>query len=193
MENDVEAPPEHKLCGYVNVVLSIDGDSNLLPLNSLCRIAGDPQNIHFVSQDDVVLTPIGKPGPPNSRTTPCAGSASKRRWSRFGMVHGSISVVHQIRALVRHKCVRILARVVKIAVRESEIDGECREARAVVLVDVYLPIALWSGWQFPKSASTAAALFKHLRFVVKLLVQFSKCPVLFVMLLYFDLSFPLLN
>ncbi|CAA3006562.1 F-box protein At3g54460 isoform X2 [Olea europaea var. sylvestris] len=162
MENDVEAPPEHKLCGYVNVVLSIDGDSNLLPLNSLCRIAGDPQNIHFVSQDDVVLTPIGKPGPPNSRTTPCAGSASKRRWSRFGMVHGSISVVHQIRALVRHKCVRILARVVKIAVRESEIDGECREARAVVLVDVYLPIALWSGWQFPKSASTAAALFKHL-------------------------------
>ncbi|RVW27557.1 F-box protein [Vitis vinifera] len=33
---------------------------------------------------------------------------------------------------------------------------------AVVLVDVYLPIELWSGWQFPRSASTAGALFRHL-------------------------------
>ncbi|KAK4414546.1 F-box protein [Sesamum alatum] len=44
----------------------------------------------------------------------------------------------------------------------TEVECGSREVRAVVLVDVYLPIALWSGWQFPRSSSIAAALFKHL-------------------------------
>lgn len=79
------------------------------------------------------------------------------------MVHGSISVVHQLHVLVAHNCLRILARIVHVSPRESEGEGGSREIRAVVLVDVYLPVDLWSGWQFPKSSSIAAALSKHLR------------------------------
>ena len=53
-------------------------------------------------------------------------------------------------------------------------DGVPVEARAVVLVDVYLPVAAWSGWQFPRSrASAAAAVFKHLRWVSAFLCIFS--------------------
>lgn len=75
----------------------------------------------------------------------------------IGMVNGSMSVVNQLHALVANKCLKIECRVVKADKRESG------EERAVVLVDVYMPVALWSGWQFPKSQATAAALFKHLR------------------------------
>jgi hypothetical protein len=77
------------------------------------------------------------------------------------MVNGSVSVVHQIRALVMHKCVKILARVLHVA----ESEGEVVEVRVVVLVDVYLPVSVWSGGQFPKSGPIAGSLFRHLRFV----------------------------
>lgn len=77
------------------------------------------------------------------------------------MVHGSLSVVRQLQVLLVNKCLSIAARVIGVSVRWDE-------ARAVVLVDVYLPIALWSGWQFPKSGPTAAAFLKHLRFVLLL-------------------------
>jgi hypothetical protein len=60
--------------------------------------------------------------------------------------------------------VEVEGRVLRVVVREE--DGETVEARAVVLFDVYLPVAAWSGWQFPRSrASAAAAVFKHLRSV----------------------------
>jgi len=80
--------------------------------------------------------------------------------SKIGLVHGSVSVIHQLLALVNNKCLKIISRVVRISRQK-----ESGDVRVVVLVDVYLPIALWSGWQFPKSRSTAAALFRHLRFV----------------------------
>lgn len=158
MENDVEPPADYKLCGFLCPVLRVPGDASI-PLNSICRVAGEPPNVYFVAQNDARLSPIGKSGASDSKATPSV----KKRWSRIGMVHGSISVVHQLHALVAHKCLRIVARIVNISPRESEVEGGSREIRAVVLVDVYLPMALWSGWQFPRSSSTAAALFKHLR------------------------------
>lgn len=86
-----------------------------------------------------------------------SGSLRRKRMTKIGMVNGSVSVIHQLHALVSKKCLKIDARVVLVEL------GDCGEARAVVLVDVYLPIALWSGWQFPKYGSTAGALFRHLR------------------------------
>lgn len=74
------------------------------------------------------------------------------------LVNGSMSVVHQLHALVSNRCLKIKARVLGVSVRE-----EAAEARAVVLVDVYLPIALWSGWQFPRQRAPAASFFKHVR------------------------------
>jgi hypothetical protein len=44
------------------------------------------------------------------------------------------------------------------------VEVEAR-VRVVVLVDVYLPVQVWSGWQFPKSGSVAGAVFRHLRLV----------------------------
>lgn len=69
--------------------------------------------------------------------------------------------MRQLRALVAHRCVEVEGRVLRVVTRSGEGDGEV-EARAVVLVDVYLPVAAWSGWQFPRSrAAAAAAVFKH--------------------------------
>lgn len=71
-------------------------------------------------------------------------------------MQGSLSVVHQIHALVMHKCLKAEGRVLRV-------DRDCGDGvRVVVLVDVYLPIAVWSGWQFPRIGSVAAALFRHL-------------------------------
>ncbi|KAL0425706.1 UNVERIFIED_CONTAM: F-box protein [Sesamum radiatum] len=161
MENDAEPPPDHKLCGYLSAVLTVPADvsSSSIPLNSLCSIGGDSPNVYFATQNDVRLTPMGKPESSDSIATPSV----KKRWSRIGMVHGSISVVHQLHALVTHKCLRIVARITRISQHRTEVKCGGREVRAVVLVDVYLPIDLWSGWQFPRSSSVAAALFKHLR------------------------------
>ncbi|KAK1370511.1 hypothetical protein POM88_036603 [Heracleum sosnowskyi] len=80
----------------------------------------------------------------------------RRKWSGIGLVNGSISVVNQMYALISRKCMSIVSRVVDV----DEVDG--KGGRVVVLVDVYLPIQVWSGWQFPRSASIAAALFRHL-------------------------------
>lgn len=99
---------------------------------------------------------------PNSKKRVSSGKKEKtgsgmKRARSIGMVNGSISVVQQLHALVVNKCLKIICQVVKFD------KGENGEERAVVLVDVYLPVALWSGWQFPKSKATAAALLKHLR------------------------------
>ena len=73
------------------------------------------------------------------------------------MVQGSVSVVHQIHALGMSKCLKVIARVITV------VEDDFGEVRVVVPVDVYLPIGLWSGWQFPKFGTIAAALFLHLR------------------------------
>ncbi|CAA0807019.1 F-box protein [Striga hermonthica] len=151
MEDEVQSPPDHKLCGYLCAVLAFPRDASIPP-HSVCRLAGDLPDVHFLAQDGARLNPIAKA---QALATP----SSKKRWSRIGMVHGSISVVHQLGTLVAHKCLRIVARIVNVSPAP---EGGCEEIRGVVLVDVYLPIRLWSGWQFPRSSSTAAALFKHL-------------------------------
>lgn len=158
MENDVEPPPNCKLCGYLCAVLTVPAEVSV-PLGSLCRVAGESADVHFAAENGARLTPIGQPEAPDSKAT----LSAKKRWSRIGMVHGSISVVHQLHVLVAHKCLRVVARIVRVSTREGEGGGGSREIRAVVLVDVYLPADLLFGWQFPKSSSTAAALFKHLR------------------------------
>ncbi|XP_073064927.1 F-box protein At3g54460-like [Primulina eburnea] len=155
MENEVEPPADHKLAGFLRMVLAIPDAAVPVPLHSACHIAGERQDIRFVSQNNVALVPIANPG---ASTTP----SSKKRRSVMGMVHGSISVLHQLHALVTHKCLIIVARVVETRDRRSGIEGGGRETRAVVLVDVYFPAVLWCGWQFPRSGAIAASLCKHL-------------------------------
>lgn len=70
--------------------------------------------------------------------------------------------MRQLKSLVAQRCVEVEGRVLRVMARRGE-GGEVVEARAVVLVDVYLPAAAWSGWQFPRHrASAAVAVFKHL-------------------------------
>lgn len=88
-----------------------------------------------------------------------SGGFRSTRASRIGLVHGSMSIVRQIHALSNAKCLKVMARVVRAVVDDRG------EMRVVVLVDVYLPLAVLSGWQFPRSRSIAGALFRHLRFL----------------------------
>ncbi|KAL1173988.1 hypothetical protein V6Z11_A05G449400 [Gossypium hirsutum] len=150
-----EKVPDHKLCGYLCAVLTLPPLSiaSTAPFSGPCHLStADDNGVCFRCQNGVVLSAIRNAavsGPDN------AENSRKRGRKNIGMVNGSISVVNQIHALVAHKCLKIQARV--LSVEES---GE--EARAVVLVDVYLPVDLWSGWQFPRSASVAGSLFRHI-------------------------------
>lgn len=149
MVEDDDSIPDHKHCGFLSAVLAINPPQTL-DSGTRCHIFGDGSEVGFRSENDVILSPVDSKA---KTSTGDSGECSRRKRKRgIGLVHGSISVVRQIHALVVHKCVKIVARVVRV----------CGEARAVVLVDVYLPIELWSGWQFPRSASTAGALFRHL-------------------------------
>lgn len=65
--------------------------------------------------------------------------------------------MNQLYALVVRKCLEIDARVLCVV---EVLD----RVRVVVIVDVYLPVQVWCGWQFPKSGSVAGAVFRHLRF-----------------------------
>lgn len=150
-----EKVPDHKLCGYLCAVLTLPPLSiaSTTPFSGPCHLTtADDNGVCFRCQNGVVLSAIRNAavsGPDNVK------NSRKRGRKNIGMVNGSISVVNQIHALVAHKCLKIQARV--LSVEES---GE--EARAVVLVDVYLPVDLWSGWQFPRSASVAGSLFRHI-------------------------------
>ncbi|XP_076899186.1 F-box protein At3g54460-like [Bidens hawaiensis] len=151
--------PDHKLCGYLCLVLSI---SNSNPQNQTVDTSiTKTLNLKTgrdvsIDEPDLVLSVInsGSGNPTNGEGT---SKRSNKKLSKIGLVQGSASVVHQLQLLVNNKCLKIVSRVVRIERR----DEEC-EARVVVLVDVYLPVSVWSGWQFPRSKSTAAALFRHL-------------------------------
>ncbi|XP_023638353.1 F-box protein At3g54460 isoform X2 [Capsella rubella] len=195
---------DHKLCGFLCVVLSVDSPAP--PLGSSCFIFNDGSVTGFKSDNGMILSLISSTATnlkslissegdhdadncgkieeggleispkrrkcvqgessstrksPKSKKRVSSGSKEKtgggrKRVRSIGMVNGSISVVQQLHALVSYKCLKIICRVVKVD------KGENGEERAVVLVDVYLPLALWSGWQFPKSQATAAAVFKHI-------------------------------
>ncbi|KAF2322506.1 hypothetical protein GH714_017354 [Hevea brasiliensis] len=159
--------PDHKLCGFLSAVVALPSLDPALSFLSPCHVFANGAEIGFKVQNGVVLFPVtsskidcGSPFQRNGDVFSSSSSSGKRRYKRgIGMVNGSLSVVHQIQALVASKCIKIVARVLKVQVCES---GE-GEARAVVLVDVYLPVELWTGWQFPKSGSVAGALFRHLR------------------------------
>lgn len=142
---------DHKFCGFLCAVLTLtpsqrhdDGNNDHPRFSERCEIFSDGARVGFRTQNGVVLGPVV--------SAECESSRAKRT-RKVGTVNGSISVVHQLHALVTRKCLKIDARVVCVEV-----------PRVVVLVDVYLPIQLWSGWQFPRSGSVAGAVFRHLRF-----------------------------
>ncbi|QCD83639.1 hypothetical protein DEO72_LG6g360 [Vigna unguiculata] len=140
---------DHKLCGFLCAVLTATDRDSDPAFAERCEIFSDEGEVGFHSQTGVVLSTVL-----NSSQCGGGGGGSKaKRTHGVGMVNGSMSVVHQLHALVTRKCTKIDARVV------------CVEApRVVLLVDVYLPIQVWSGWQFPRSGAVAAAVFRHLRF-----------------------------
>uniref|UniRef100_A0A2N9HE55 F-box domain-containing protein n=1 Tax=Fagus sylvatica TaxID=28930 RepID=A0A2N9HE55_FAGSY len=170
--NDDKSFPDHKLCGYLCTVLTVQPDlSETLRFNTRCEIFGDGSEVGFESRDGVVLSVVesapdseqceGKNGVASRSGGGSSLKKKRRRVRKIGQVHGSISVVHQLHVLVVHKCVKIDARVVSVVKSLGAAAAEA-EARVVVLVDVYVPIEVWSSWQFPRSGPIAAALFRHL-------------------------------
>ncbi|KAJ4969788.1 hypothetical protein NE237_002887 [Protea cynaroides] len=175
-----------KLCGFCNVVLAVNSPqqnqhkdlSKTLRFGTRCYLFRDGFSVGFRSEDGTVMsliecsgnwaseigakedsqanTGFSTPKSSKNNVNRSKYGSSKRTSRTIGLVRGSMSVVHQLHALTVHKCLEIVARVVRTSIRDSG------DSRAVLLVDVYLPLALWSGWQFPKSGSTAAALFRHL-------------------------------
>lgn len=148
---------DHKLCGFLSTVLTPSNpQSKTLEFGTLLEIFSDGPNVGFKSHSGVILLPIPDKSAAK-KTTPLKKKRAKNaKKIGIGIGHGN-SVVHQVKTLVNQKCLKIVSRVVGVAIREDS-----GEIRVVVLVDVYLPIALWDGWQFPRSGTTAAALFRHL-------------------------------
>ncbi|KAL2898231.1 hypothetical protein RDABS01_040013 [Bienertia sinuspersici] len=133
-------------------------------------ISSNGSNVVFKSNSGVVLSPISvnlkKDSTEKKKNkeylTPKKRKKEVNTSKKLGIGHGNgtVSVVQQVKTLMNQKCLQFVARVVGI----SNAEEECGETRVAVLVDVYLPTALWdSGWQFPRSATTAASLFRHLR------------------------------
>ncbi|BAT93390.1 hypothetical protein VIGAN_07234200 [Vigna angularis var. angularis] len=139
---------DHKLCGFLCAVLTATDRDSDPAFAERCEIFSDGGEVGFRSQTGVVLSTVVN----SSQCGGGGGGGSKaKRTHSVGMVNGSMSVVHQLHAMVTRKCAKVDARVV------------CVESpRVVLLVDVYLPIQVWSGWQFPRSGAVAAAIFRHL-------------------------------
>ncbi|PKA52435.1 F-box protein [Apostasia shenzhenica] len=165
MPDEAPANPLHnfKLCGFLRLVVSIASPSDQslaarIPPGAPCSPYSDRLNVGFRTGDGVLLLPIPECNAPPEREAEGVflldNSGAARKKGRRGS-GGSMSVVHQLFALRAQRCVEIEARVVGVSVREGG------DARAAVLVDVYLPVDVWCGWQFPKSGALAASLFKH--------------------------------
>jgi len=139
---DAAAAARRKLGGYLRAVLSVDGAwAASIPPLSPCTLS---------ACGAIPLAPLPDDGPP---------PRSKWRASAAG-----VSVVRLLRTLVAGRCVEVEGTLLRVVTRRTgEGDDAAVEARAVVLIDVYLPVAAWSGWQFPRSRTAAAALFKHVR------------------------------
>lgn len=174
MDDDAPSFSGHKLCGFLCAVLTVNSPNLPETPPFATRFYITETDVNFTSQNGVVLSPIGEI--PSADVSDSVAESEKsvaeavspspkkigiRKGGRrsIGLVRGSISVVHQLHALVMNKCLMIDARLVRV---EDGGVGGC-EVRAVLLVDVYLPIALLSGSQFPRSGSIAGALFRHLR------------------------------
>ncbi|KNA15308.1 hypothetical protein SOVF_099390, partial [Spinacia oleracea] len=167
-------PPSHKLCGFLTTVLSsIHSESKTLEFGTRLELFSQKSDIVFKSNAGVILSPIPYSGGirfdddclNSTTTTPGKKTKKKKKGSnvkspkKVGNVQGNgiVSVIRQLKTLLKQKCLEIVTRVVGISIREGD-----SEIRVAVLVDVYLPIALELGWQFPKSATTAASVFRHL-------------------------------
>lgn len=150
-DDDDDSIPNHKLSGFLLAVLSVEPNQPHLPLLSPCHVGSDSG---FLSQNGVVLSPLDSVEFNSSNSHSSRKGRGKRR--PIGGVGGNVSVIHQLRKLVNHKCLSLISKVVSV------VTNDCEEIRAVVMVDVYLPVAVWSGWQFPRSSTGAAALFRHL-------------------------------
>ncbi|KAM5551719.1 F-box protein [Rosa sericea] len=150
---------DHKLCGFLYAVLAVTSppDPPNLPFGTRFRATPD---VNFKSLNDaaVVLSPVPENSSDSEQCEGELGRKTRTRKRSIGLVNGSISVVHQLHALVMNKCIKIDALLVRV--EPAGVGGQ--QLRAVLLVDVYLPIELWCGWQFPKSGSIAGALFRHL-------------------------------
>ncbi|KAL0910993.1 hypothetical protein M5K25_019093 [Dendrobium thyrsiflorum] len=157
----------YKLCGFLRAVLAVAPSSEQcrgLPSCVPCSLFADGANVGFRTDDGFLLLPVSEVNAPRemereeSPAWNCGsggGGGVEFRRRRRGL-GGCMSIIHQLHTLTVKKCVKIQARVLKVSSREFG------DARALVLVDVYLPIDVWSGWQFPKSATVAASLFKHM-------------------------------
>nr|XP_043610124.1 F-box protein At3g54460 [Erigeron canadensis] len=183
---------DHKLCGYLCMVLSIPPSNNgvtTLNLNNdtrRCHLFKDGTNVGFRSSNGVVFSFIHDHHNHNStssssdfvnvnnnnnnndnvgnkkknkRKKESLSSNGNKKKKKGGLVQNNgASVASVLYQLQNHKCLKISSKVVSIHERRQE------SPRVLVLVDVYLPIGVWSyGWQFPKSrCSAAVALFPHL-------------------------------
>lgn len=153
-EEEVAGDVRRKLGGYLRAVVSVSSDVGVEALAPL-----SPCSLFACGGVSLAPIPDGGGATPRSKGRACGGGG----------------VVRQLRALVSSRCVEVEGRVLRAVARRGREggggDGEV-EARAVVLFDVYLPVSVWSGWQFPRSrAAAAAAVFKHVRCV--------HCPLLF--------------
>lgn len=168
-EIDFDTIPDHKLCGYLCTVATVlpPRDHHDIPINTRLRTAVNGSELQFISENDVVL--------PLSRSESREGSAGsgsgflRKKCSKIG----SSNVLRHLHTLIMHQCLNIVARVINVSVRQRERE---EEVRVVVLVDVYLPNSLWSGWQFPKFGTATATILKHLRLVLS--VELNSCIVL---------------
>ncbi|GJN16720.1 hypothetical protein PR202_gb03739 [Eleusine coracana subsp. coracana] len=141
-----DSAAHRKLAGFLRAVVSLPSGNGVEPAPSIPPLS--PCSLSACGA--VPLAPVADDG-----------HQPRSKWWAAG---GGSSVVRMLRTLVANRCVTVEGRVLRVATRRT-VEGDVKvvEARAVVLVDVYLPVAAWSGWQFPRSRTTAAAVFKHVR------------------------------
>ncbi|KAK3166516.1 hypothetical protein QOZ80_1AG0046780 [Eleusine coracana subsp. coracana] len=139
-----DSAAHQKLAGFLRAVVSIPSGNGVEAAPSIQPLSP----CSLTACGAVPLAPI-----------PDDGHQPRSKWWAGG---GGSSVVRMLRTLVANRCVTVEGRVLRVVTRRT-VEGDVKvvEARAVVLVDVYLPVAAWSGWQFPRSRTTAAAVFKH--------------------------------
>ncbi|KAH9623700.1 hypothetical protein KSS87_016982 [Heliosperma pusillum] len=89
----------------------------------------------------------------------CIDLLSEVEYPPPGQKRNSSWFVQQLKTLVNQKCLRIVSTVVAVLDNVNG-NGDCDGVAVVVLVDVYVTELVWlNHWQFPRSPTTAAALF----------------------------------
>lgn len=153
---------QYKLCGFLHVVFSVKTSNPPLttPLvGSSCSFDSESADLYLRTDDGTTLVPIEDSDNSSLQETPLdcenpnavtpdarggcvvecgnASNASGKKRRRLGLVNGSRSVVRQLRSLTSKNRMEAKGLVVGVSKRGQEL-------RAVVLLDVYLPLALWS-------------------------------------------------